>query len=111
MDTLPTKRQQDSAKIVDPEIVGHEPQPPFWHKLVSRLVFCIILGGVGFVAIMLGTILTITIVGAAVGMPMLFMGLIFVVFAVVIGVGSGRVITVRGRHDEDCGSDSRDGIG
>jgi hypothetical protein len=85
------KRHQD-AEVVDAEVVGHEPPSQQWQRLVSRLVFCLILGGVGIVAVILGAILTVRIVGAVAGIPMVPS---LVLVAVIIAVGGVRFIIVR----------------
>ena len=98
MDNLPTGLHPDAAKVAEPEIVGSEPTPlPLGcQRVASRLVFSLVLGGVGLCALILGAILTITIVGAIAGIPMVLLGLSLVLVAIIVGLGGGRFITIRG---------------
>ena len=98
MDRLPTYRQQD-AKVVEPDVVGDEPSSlPLGcrRRVATILAFSLVLGGVGLVA---------SILGAPVGIPLILLGLVMVVGAVIIGVGGGRLITFRRWRDDDYSSD------
>jgi hypothetical protein len=64
-----------AIRVVDAEIVGHEPQPPLWRRAADRVVRGAVMFAVGLGLIAAGLILTATIIGAVVGIPLAFLGL------------------------------------
>ena len=72
---------QPAARIVEAVVVGHEPKPPLWRRLVARAALGVVLGAVGLGAVVVGAIMTITVVGAVVGVPLVVVGLLLCLMA------------------------------
>lgn len=80
-----------AVRVVEPVVVGHEPQPPLLRRLAARAALGIVLGGLGLGAIVIGAILTMTIVAAPVGIPMIILGLILCAVALLAPFSRGLV--------------------
>ncbi|MCX5787402.1 MAG: hypothetical protein NTX64_02670 [Elusimicrobia bacterium] len=80
----------DSGEVLEAEVVGLEPPPPpLWRRLIARAVLSLILGGAGLVAIVIGLVLTITIVGAPMGIPLVIIGVVLCVAALLLPFSRG----------------------
>jgi hypothetical protein len=87
----PEAESAEPSRIVDAEIVGLEPpRPPLWRRLAAKAALGLVLGAVGLCAVVLGAILTVTIIGAAVGIPMVVVGLILCLMALFAPFMLGR---------------------
>ncbi|MFA5140107.1 MAG: hypothetical protein WC728_12820 [Elusimicrobiota bacterium] len=75
---------EEPSRIVDAELVGHEPAPSFLRRLLARLGLSLVLGAVGVVVLLIGGLLTLSIVGAVVGLPLLLIGLLLIVSALLL---------------------------
>ncbi len=62
-------------KVVEGEIVGLERRPSLWRRLMARLTMTAIVGCLGLAFCLAGVVLTVTIVGAPAGLPLLLIGL------------------------------------
>ncbi len=93
MDNLPTPRAVE-PEVVEPEIVGFEPRPPLWKRIVGRLALALFVGVLGLGLCVLGVVLTITVVGAAIGIPLVLLGLGLILFAALLLFGGGQMRTV-----------------
>jgi len=94
MKNLPVESELES-EVLEPEIVGLEPPPPSLFKSFLQrglLMLALVLAGVGLCVV--GLVLTFTIVGAVLGLPMLFLGLGLVVFSLLTPL-NGRSIKVK----------------
>lgn len=78
------KSLEQPSRIVDPEVLGHEPGPSFLRRLAARLGVSLILGAVGLLVVFVGGVLTLSIIGAAVGVPLLIIGLLLVISALLL---------------------------
>jgi hypothetical protein len=89
LDLQPSDLLQDAgpldpaARIVTPEIVGNEPKPPMWRRAVDRAMLGAVMGAIGLGLIVVGVLLTATIIGALVGIPIALLGLALLFVAVV----------------------------
>ena len=94
MDDFPAERP---PKVVVPEVVGHERRPPLWRRALARVGAAVVLGLLGLGLVVFGLFLTATLVGAAVGVPMVLFGLVVLVGAAFVLLGGGAVV-VRKTH-------------
>ncbi|HRY28632.1 MAG TPA: hypothetical protein P5079_01195 [Elusimicrobiota bacterium] len=97
MDTLPVKHQKVS-EVLEPEIVGLEPAVPFWKRAVRRVTAGLALGFVGLGMTVLGGLFTLTIVGAGIGLPLVFLGILVMVFAVFLFFADRSTVSIRFRR-------------
>jgi len=102
MDHLPTQTPVtpeivEPSRVVDAELVGFEMPPPLWRRVLARAALAVILGAIGLVLVVVGVILTVTIIGAAIGVPLILLGLLICAFALFApfarGPGRFRVVT------------------
>ena len=91
MENLPVESQPE-PETVEAEVVGFEPRPPLWRRILARLGFGLLMAVIGVCLILVGAVLTISIIGAAVGIPLFFIGLFFIVAALLVTIGGGRRI-------------------
>lgn len=89
MKNIPVEYQNNAA-VIEPEIVELEPSPSLGRRLLSRLVFSLFVGILGIALCLLGAVLTITIIGASVGIPLIFAGLFIILIALFLLLGGGR---------------------
>lgn len=85
-------------RVVEPEVVGlDEPKVPFWKGILARAAVSAGVAFFGLVLCGIGLLMTITIVGAAVGIPLMVGGLLICALSVFVffGFGSGRQIHIR----------------
>ena len=91
MENFPIEHDSES-RIVEPEIVGLEPpRPSLWHRIAARLAVSCLVGMVGVGLCLIGVVLTLSIIGAAVGIPMILLGIGAVGVAVLLLFGGGRM--------------------
>lgn len=86
------------SRVVEPELVGLEPPPQScWRRTLARAAFATLLGALGLALIAIGVVLTLTIVGALVGIPMIIVGSMLLIAVIFVPFGSGemRVVSVR----------------
>lgn len=94
MDKLPAKREAE-PEVIEPEIMGFEPPPPsLWRRFMARAVLGLALGAAGAALVIAGTVLTLTILGASVGIPLMILGLILLVAAFLLPMARGRIHVV-----------------
>lgn len=87
-------RHEPEPEVVEPEIVGLEPPPsPWWRRVLARAALAAFLSVLGAGLCLVGVILTITVVGAGIGIPLIVIGLCILVLAVIIFFGGGRAWT------------------
>ena len=91
MDNLPVEHQPE-PETVEAEVVGFKPRPPLWRRILARLKFGLLLAVLGAGLSLAGAVLTISIIGAAIGIPLVFIGLFFIVAALFVTLGGGRKI-------------------
>ena len=93
---LPQKPEEES-RVVEAEVVGHEPLPPLGRRVASRLAAGLVMGVLGAVLFLLGAALTLTLVGAPVGIPLMLAGLalVFAALFAPFGRGRARIISMR----------------
>lgn len=91
MENLPVENQPE-PETVEVEVVGFEPKPPLWRRILARLGFGLLLAILGVGLILVGAVLTISIIGAAIGIPLVFIGLFFIIAALFVTIGGGRKI-------------------
>ena len=101
MENLPAQKSVtpeliEPSRVVDAELVGYEMPTPLWRRVLGRAVLAIVLGCIGLVMLVIGVILTITVIGAAVGIPLMLLGLILCLFALFapLARGPGRFTVV-----------------
>jgi hypothetical protein len=94
MDLQPFERRDD-PEAVTPEIVGLEPRVPAWRRWMHRAAFSLALAVGGLVVCAVGTLFTLTVVGAVVGVPLIFAGLFALLLAAALMFGRGKVGVVR----------------
>ena len=87
----PLQPREPEPEVVEPEIVGLEPRPSLWRRLASRFVLCAATAALGLALIAAGVLLTLTIVGAMIGIPMILLGLGAIFLAVLLFFGGGNV--------------------
>ena len=66
MDNLPAQYHPE-PEVIEPEIVGYEKKPSWWTRFKSRALLSLIIGIVGLILSAVGALLTISIIGAAIG--------------------------------------------
>lgn len=82
----------ETEQVVEPEVLGWGPLPiPFWRRVLGRLAFGLILAVLGVGFIVLGAILTLTVVGAAVGIPLAITGSLLLIAAIFVPFMRGPV--------------------
>lgn len=85
--------QDEKPREVEPEIVGFDPPPQAqplptaWRAFLSRLTFALVLGAAGLIATLLGGALTLSIVGAFFGLPLLLIGLFLIILSLTFPLG------------------------
>jgi choline-glycine betaine transporter len=78
------KSIEEPSRVVDAELVGHEAKPPLLKRILARLGVSLVLGIVGALTLLAGGLLTLSIVGAAVGLPLLLIGLLLLLSALLL---------------------------
>ncbi|MBI4057658.1 MAG: hypothetical protein HY399_08945 [Elusimicrobia bacterium] len=79
-------------EIIDPEIVGLEPPPSSrWRMWLNRVVLSLVLGLVGLGLCLVGALLTITLIGASIGIPLVLLGLVLCIFSLFLFLGAGKM--------------------
>lgn len=97
VEKLPIKREEE-PEVIDPEIVGLEPPSlPLWKRLLLRTALGVVVGAVGMAALLLGIVLTLTIVGAFIGIPLIVLGFILMALAVFLPMRLGGIKIVSWR--------------
>lgn len=82
----------EGSRVVEAEVVGHErAAAPSWKNIFARMGFALVFGIAGLLLSGLGLILTLTIVGAAVGIPLLLVGLCLMAAASLLFLGGGKL--------------------
>jgi hypothetical protein len=94
MDEFPAERP---PKVVEPEVVGLEKPPSWGRRLLARVGLAAVLGCLGLGLLVFGALLTATLVGAAVGVPLLLVGVVLLAGAAFVLLGGGTVV-VRKTH-------------
>ncbi|MFA5976228.1 MAG: hypothetical protein WC859_08720 [Elusimicrobiota bacterium] len=92
MDRLARKEPE----VLEGEIVGLPPRPlSWWRRLLARGILAVAFGVLGLGLCALGGVLTLTIIGATIGVPLILVGLILMVIPLILlfGGGSFRVIS------------------
>ncbi len=85
-------RPSDEEKVYDAEVVGlPPPPPPFWKRIFSRLFMTAVLILVGGGLCVAGVLLTLSIIGAVVGIPLVFAGAALILAALFLPLGAGTV--------------------
>lgn len=90
MDNLPVQRHSE-PEVIEPEVVGYEKQPSWWQRFKSRALLSLIIGIVGLVLCVVGALLTISIIGVVLGIPLLLFGIAAIVMAVYLFLGGGNL--------------------
>lgn len=98
MDNLPAQYYPE-PEVIEPEVVDYEKKPSWWTRFKSRALLSLIIGIVGLILSAVGALLTISIIGAAIGIPLLLLGIGAIVMAgyLFLGGGNFRVISLRSR--------------
>lgn len=78
-------------RVIEPEIVGHEDRPPLWRRLLAGLAVRAALAVLGLGLAAIGGLLTLSILGAPVGIPLLAAGLLLMILAFLLPLGGGKV--------------------
>ncbi|MBI3547829.1 MAG: hypothetical protein HY078_02130 [Elusimicrobia bacterium] len=91
----PERRETIDAEVVDAEIVGAPKPVPRWKSLLVRAGLAVALGAIGLSLLAVGVVFTLTIVGAAIGIPLMLAGLGLLAAAAFVLLGGGRVIVAR----------------
>jgi hypothetical protein len=96
MDRLPARRAVE-PEVVEPEIVGFEQRPSLWKRIAGRMGLSLFVGALGLGLCAFGAVLTLTVVGAAIGIPLVLFGLGLILLAALLLFGGGpmRTITFR----------------
>lgn len=92
----------DEEEIAEPEVIrpGERPKPPkapeFQPKapLLLRAIAAVAIAGAGVISLALGLVLTVSIVGAWIGVPLLALGFALLAVALAVLLG-GRRFTIR----------------
>lgn len=91
IENLP-KTTDPSDKVLEAEIVGLQSPPPLlWRRLLSSLFIIVMLVLVGVSLCILGIVLTFTIVGAVVGIPLIILGLGALAAALILPLGRSSI--------------------
>lgn len=91
----------DEEEIAEPEVIrpGERPKPrppEFQPKapLFFRAIAAVAIAGAGVISLAVGLVLTISIVGAWIGVPLLALGLALLAVALAVLIGGGK-FTIR----------------
>ena len=85
-------RPPDKEKVYEAEVVGlPPPPPPFWKRVFSRVVMTVVLIAVGVSLCVLGLVMTLTLIGAVAGIPLVFAGAGLILAALFLPLGAGTV--------------------
>lgn len=98
---LPPEEEEASREVLEPEIVGLKPaRPPWWRQLLSRMLLAGFVAVMGVVVCAVGFVFTLTLIGAAIGIPLIFLGVILLLLAGFLLLGTGRiqVVSLRNRR-------------
>ena len=87
----PPARRQDEPRIVEPEIVGFEKKPSPLRGALSRVFFSIVMALVSLGLVAGGIVLTLSIIGAPLGIPLILAGLGGFLFAIFMFLGGGKI--------------------
>jgi len=77
-------------KVCEPEIVGRQSPRSGWRRALARAAYGVALGAAGVGFSLVGAVLTVTILGAPVGIPLSMIGLGLLMAAFLIAAGAGR---------------------
>jgi hypothetical protein len=89
----PEKNLQPAERVYEPEIVGLPKKHSRIRGWFSRLMTIVTVAAVGAVFIITGVLLTITVVGGLLGIPMIFVGLLMELAAgLMFFAGSGTAV-------------------
>lgn len=86
---------QIKPRVLEGEIVGHEAPKPLRRRLAERLSLVLVLSATGLVCLVLGAVLTLSIVGAPIGIPILLIGACLLLGAFFSLFGAGTVAVRR----------------
>lgn len=89
MDNLP--EETDRGRVVEAEVVGRPKPVPLWKRAAARVAAAGALALLGLVLIGAGAFLTLTVVGAVVGIPLALAGLGLVAAAAFLLLGGGTI--------------------
>lgn len=90
----------DGGKVVEGELLGAPRRPALAPRLAAAAAFAVLGLAVGGA----GLLLTVTVIGAPLGVPLLAAGALLLLGAFAALLGSGRVVVLHplhGRTDED----------
>ena len=101
-DQLPEKSARpQGSKIVEGEVVEsgfsrggfyfEEKPVPFWKRGLRRIALGAVLIVLGLAAGVVGIVLTLSLVGAFIGIPLIFAGALFVIFGLIVILGGGQM--------------------
>src|SRR3989338_7821049 len=91
MENLTVERgPEPELEVIEPEIVGLDPEPPWWRRMLARIAPSLLLGILGIGLCVVGLVLTISLVGAALGLPLLLIGICVLLLAFFLLLGRGR---------------------
>ena len=76
--------------MVSGEIVGHPEPAPLWKRVLGRAAAGLILGSFGLLLAVIGAVLTLSILGAAIGIPLFILGVVLMLAAALLALGRGR---------------------
>lgn len=91
---------EDTPRVVEGEVLGHETEPPRPFQaggVLARLALALLLSLVGLGLFVVGILLTLSIVGAVWGLPLMFLGALMAGAAGLILFGGGRLRVSAGR--------------
>lgn len=92
MENLPVEREDE---VIEPEIVGMEPpRASLWRRILVRVAAGLILGILGIGLCIAGGVLTLTLIGAAIGIPLICVGVSLIVLAVFLFIGGEEARTI-----------------
>ena len=81
----------EEPRVVEAELVGVRPETSWWRRLLARAAFSLGLGALGLGCAAVGALMTVTVIAAPVGIPLLLIGAVLVLVALFTAFGGGRV--------------------
>ncbi|MBI4670017.1 MAG: alpha/beta fold hydrolase [Elusimicrobia bacterium] len=83
-------------EVIEPEIIGAQPPAPsLWQQIITRAAISLSIGLLGILLCGAGLILTITIIGAPLGIPLILAGLAAIFIALIVLFSGGNFMTIR----------------